>query len=132
MLERQVEDGKPLLAVIKTEILNWDSKASHPWVAVLDLQYEGHENGLPEEEDYNFLDKIEDEIMEELKDFEGYLNIGRETADNSRVIYFACKDFRKPSKVFYEIEQKYHDKYEVNFDIFKDKYWRSFNRFIVH
>ena len=44
--------------------------------------------------------KLRAKIVEELKDFEGYLNIGRQTADSVREIYFACKEFRKPSKVF--------------------------------
>jgi hypothetical protein len=70
-----------------------------------------------------------DDIMLDLKDFEGYLNIGRQTADNSREIYFACKDFRKPSKVLYELTKKYSGQLDLTYDIYKDKYWRSYERF---
>ncbi len=84
---------------------------------------------MPDEETYHLLSEIEDNILKELKDFEGYLNIGRQTADSIREIYFACKDFRKPSKVLYQIQCDYAEKIDIGFDVFKDKYWQSFNRF---
>jgi hypothetical protein len=67
--------------------------------------------------------------MAELKDFEGYLNIGRQTAKNVREIYVACRDFRKPSKVLFEVQKKHARQLKVSYDIYKDKYWQSFNRF---
>jgi hypothetical protein len=67
-----------------------------------------------------------------LQDKDGYLNIGRQTANNEREIYFACKDFRKVSKVFYEKQTKYSDKFEIEFDIYKDKYWQTFEKFKQH
>jgi hypothetical protein len=98
ILEAELESGNILLAVVNTELLNWDSKASHPWISVLALKYDGgNNNGMPNENDYKLLDKIEEEIMQELKDKDGYLNIGRQTAKGERDIYFACKDFRKHS-----------------------------------
>jgi len=132
LFEGKVKSGNPLLALMNTELLKWDSKASHPWVAILDFKYNGAENnGMPEEDDYQLLNSIEDDLIKELKDADGYLNVGRQTADGSREIYFACKDFRKPSKLFYEIEKKYSSKFEIDFDIYKDKYWQSFRRFGV-
>jgi hypothetical protein len=111
-------------------LLNWDRKASHPWIAVLTLKYNGSDNnGLPKEKDYKLLDIIEDEILQEVKDIDGYLNIGRQTAENEREIYFACRDFRKPSKVFYAIERKYSVRFKMEYSIYKDKYWQTFERF---
>lgn len=133
ILEAELESGNKLIAVINTDLLNWDSKASHPWVAVLTLKYDGsNNNGMPNDKDYKLLDTIEEEIMQELKDVDGYLNIGRQTAKCERDIYFACKDFRKPSKVFYAVQQKYSDSFEIEYDIYKDKYWQSFERFNNH
>jgi len=130
ILEAELESGNKLIAVINTELLNWDSKASHPWISVLTLKYDGsNNNGMPNEKDYKVLDTIEEEVMKELKDIDGFLNIGRQTAKGERDIYFSCKDFRKPSKVFFKIQQKYSDHFEIEFDIYKDKYWQSFNRF---
>jgi len=130
VLDAELESGNTLLAVINTDLLEWDSKASHPWILKIEIKYDGKDNkGMPNEKTYNFLNEIEIQIMEELKDFEGYLNIGRQTTKNVREVYFACKDFRKPSKVLYSIEQEYVGKLDLSYDIYKDKYWQSFNRF---
>ena len=126
----ELESGKKLFAVINTDLLSWDSKASHPWIAVMTIKYDGSKcNGMPNENDYELLDKIQDELMKELKDIDGFLNIGRQTANGEREIYFACTDFRKPSKIFLETQQNYLKNFEIEFDIYKDKYWQSFERF---
>lgn len=131
MLEAKMESGNMLLAIINTNLLNWDSKPSHPWIGKLIIFYKGSEtNGMPNSRDYELLNAIEDELMESLKDEDGYLNVGRQTAEGEREIYFDCKDFRKPSKVFYEIQQKYKDVFEIDSLIFKDKYWQSLNHFV--
>ena len=130
MLEAELESGNMLLAVVNTKLLHWDRQASHPWIGLVLIKYDGSDsNGMPNKEDYEILNKLEDEMVASLIDKEGYLLVGRQTADNEREIYFACKDFRKPSKVFYETQLKYGDKFEIDFEIYKDKYWQSFNRF---
>jgi Family of unknown function (DUF695) len=130
LFEAELESGNMLLAVMNAELLNWDSKASHPWIATLVIKYDGSkDNGMPNETDYKLLDKIEEEIMLELKDIDGYLNIGRQTSNGEREIYFACKDFRKPSKVFYTTKQNYSKNFDIEYEIYKDKYWQSFERF---
>ncbi len=129
-LEAELKNGMPLIAIINTDLLEWDSKASHPWVMIVEIKYDGeNKNGMPNEDDYNLLKEIESEILNELKDTEGYLYIGRQTAENVREIYFACNDFRKPSTVLYKLQKSYANKIEMTYDIFKDKYWQSFNRF---
>ncbi len=128
-LEAELNNGRPLIAIVNSTLLNWDSKASHPWILKVEINYDGNDNGMPDENTYQLLNEFEEQIMLELKDFDGYLNIGRQTADNSREIYFACKDFRKPSKVLHELTKKYSDKLNIEYDIYKDKYWQSFERF---
>ncbi|HEY9047049.1 MAG TPA: DUF695 domain-containing protein [Ohtaekwangia sp.] len=124
------KDDKPLLAVINTTLLDWDRKASHPWITIIEIKYDGTDNdGMPDEETYALLDEIENKIVSELSEAEGHLNIGRETCDNTQEIYFACKDFRKPSLVLPELLHQYSDKFELDFTIYKDKYWQSFSRF---
>ncbi len=131
MLEAELPSGNPLLAVINNELLNWDCKASHPWIGICTMKYDGsNNNGLPNEQVYNLMNSIEEEILQDLKDYEGFLNIGRQTAEGERNVFFACKDFRKPSKVFFQIQQKYANRIEIEYAIFKDKYWRYFDRFI--
>lgn len=129
-LEAQLESGNTLIALINIDLLQWDSKASHPWILTVEIPYDGsNNNGMPDRETYKLLDEIEENISSELKDFEGYLNIGRQTAKSVREIYFACNDFRKPSKVLYKLQNDYKGQVEITYDIYKDKYWQSFNRF---
>jgi len=130
-LEAQLQNGNPLIAVVNADLLEWDSKASHPWILRLEIRFDGlHTNGMPDSETYELLNQVEDAMLYELKDHEGYLNIGRETAESVREIYFACKDFRKPSKVAHSIIKQYTTKnIKINYNIFKDKYWKSFDRY---
>ncbi|MFT3934161.1 MAG: DUF695 domain-containing protein [Chitinophagaceae bacterium] len=128
--EATLASGHKLFAIINTDLINWDSKASHPWVSILIFKYDGSKsNGMPSENEYQLLNEIEEELLGELKDTEGYLNIGRQTCNGEREIYFACRDFRKPSKIFYKTQQKYSDSFEIEYKIYKDKYWQSFERF---
>lgn len=132
LLEADLQRGNKLIAVINTKLLKWNRKASHPWISVMTILYNGSSNGMPAGDDYEEMSQIEEEIMETLIDLNGYLNIGRQTANNEREIYFACKDFRKPSRVFYEIEKKYSNRFNIEYGIYKDKYWQTFNRFMQH
>ena len=131
MLEAQLDNGNALVAVVNIELLEWDSKPSHPWILNVEIKYNGAgSNGMPDNDTYQLLVKIEEEILTELKDTDGYLNIGRQTANSVREIYFACKDFRLPSKVLYGKQQQYAATIEIEYEIYKDKYWQSFDRFI--
>ncbi len=130
ILEAELENGNNLIAVLNTDLLNWDRKASHPWISVLTVKYDGKKNnGMPNENDFKLLNILEEELMQNLQDKDGYLYVGRQTADGERNIYFACKDFRKPSKDFYKVQQNQSKNFEIDYDIFKDKYWQSFDRF---
>lgn len=130
ILTAEYENGEPLIAVINTALLEWDRQMSHPWVAVFTIKYDGSKtNGMPSEKERVIFEEIEEELLALLIDSEGFLNMGRQTAGNERDIYFVCKDFRKPSKVFYEVKQKYKEKYNIKYEIYKDKYWKSFERF---
>ncbi len=131
-LEGTLQNGLPLIAIINSDLLNWDSKASHPWIAVVEIKYDGKKNnGMPSATTYQRLNAIEDQIMTALQATDGHLNIGRETADSVRKIYLANKDFRKVSKVLYHIKIEHSDS-ALDFNIYKDKYWQSFQHFMPH
>ena len=130
MLEARLENGDPLIAVVNTDLLEWDRKASHPWVLTVEIPYDGkNNNGMPDEAEYKRLDEAEQSLSEKLQAADGYLNIGRQTAQNLREIFFACKDFRKPSKVLDEMKNEFAGKMKISFDISKDKYWRTMDRY---
>jgi hypothetical protein len=130
--EAKTKDNLPAIATINTDALAWENKPSHPWIMILTIPYDGHEdNGMPvDESTLNLLNDIEDEIASQLHHTDGYLYIGRETAENSRQVFFACKEFRKCSKVVYATQLKYKTSAPFKYRIYKDKYWRTFNRFI--
>ncbi len=133
VLEAESESGNKLLAVVNTQLLNWDRKASHPWIAVIIFKYNGSSrNGMPGDNDYASLNQIEEIILQQLSAQDGYLHIGRQTANGERDVYFACKDFREPSKVFFKVLQDWGDIFEIEYGIYKDKYWQTFERFRVN
>lgn len=125
ILRADLENGRPLIACMNMHLLEYDAKASYPWISVLKFHYNGdHNDGLPEKDDFEKLSDIEDLAIEELK-VHGYLYIGRESADNIKESYFAGKDFRKISKVF-NIIKRNNPEYNISVRIFKDKYWQYF------
>lgn len=129
--EATLKSGKPLLAIVNSDLLAWSQKASHPWMMTVTVNYtQVAESGMPGNEQYKLMDIIEDEIMAVLKDADGYLNVGRETGDGVRTVYFACNAFRKVSVVMKGICDKYQGSIKIDYDIFKDKYWRSLSHFM--
>jgi Family of unknown function (DUF695) len=130
MMQGELENGNRVFSLFNTDLLQWDAKASHPWITSIELKFDGSSNnGMPDDKMFKLLDKIEEEIGEELKDIDGYLNVGRETTDGTREIFFACAAFRKPSLVISKFEKKYINKVDISFEIYKDKYWKTFERF---
>lgn len=129
--QAETPEGLPIIAVINTSILHWDRKASHPWIAYLEISYNGeHTNGLPNEKDQTLLNKIDDFLENEVKPSEGCINIGRETGVNSRVIYLACKDFRPPSRILSQVQLQFAGNFKIEYGIYKDKYWRTFDKYV--
>lgn len=131
LVEGQFADGGVFFAIVNTDALLWDSKASHPWILNIEIGFDGSQNnGMPDSNTFDLLNQIEDEAMLELTDAEGYLNIGRQTSVNLREIYFACHEFRKPADVLRVLKKNYSGELEIKYQIYKDKYWRSFKRFM--
>jgi hypothetical protein len=120
------QNGKPLFAAINTELLAWNNKASHPWMLKFELFYDGSKNdGLPDDRVFELLNTIEDDIISELKAVNGRLNIGRETGENVRIVYFACNEFRESSIIAQQILEKHKRNLNMSYEIYKDKYWQS-------
>lgn len=129
-LEAKLHNGLPLLATINTGVLGWENKASHPWIAEVNIYFNTkNESALPNDDTCEQLQKIEDIINSQLKVDEGYINIGRETADSVRTIFFAGIEFRKLSRVLYNIQKNNTDTFKIDYNIYKDKYWQTFNSF---
>ena len=133
LLQAETGDGKPFMATINTDVLSWDKKASHPWVVKVHIDYEGHpDNGLPNQETNQLLYDLEEEMVQHLKPGSGVIYIGRQTGAGIRSIFFSCKDFREPSRFLDQMMRRQTGKFNMSFDIYKDKYWQSFRHFQNH
>ncbi len=130
ILQAEDENGLPLIALVNQALLNWEAKVSHPWMLVVDTKYDGsHNNGLPPAEIYELMNQFEDELTELLPDSKGYLNLGRETYNGLKTIFVACKEFRTASSITANLIKNYSSKLNITYDIYKDKYWRTMNKF---
>ena len=132
-LEGSDKDGLPVIAILNKDLLRWDAKPSHPWMAVIQMDYEkkkgGGKNGMPGSEYLKLMREMEDELTQQLPDAEGYLDLGRETYHGKRTIYLACKEFRTASKKIAEWIDRHQQEMTCTYDIYKDKYWRTMNKF---
>jgi Family of unknown function (DUF695) len=129
--EAETKEGLPIIAVMNQGLLDWDAKSSHPWMMVIEFSFKSENNGgMPDKTTYALMDEFDDKLSELLKPKEGYLNIGRQTGDNKRTLYFACKEFRKSSKTTFHLIEKYKNQLDMTYDIYKDKYWMTLNRFM--
>lgn len=128
--EGSVDDGTPLFAIVNNSILHWDYKASHPWILLVMVHYQARpEDGFPNQEEYERLEQLENDLMEKLPEEDGYILVVRETGNGLREVSFACHEFRKPSRVMDAITRKYAQQFQIEYDIYKDKYWRTFEKF---
>lgn len=129
-VEAKLQNGLPLLATVNTGILEWDYKASHPWIAEIEIYYHTKtKNAQPDEKTFELLEKVEERINGLLKMEQGYINIGRETAEAIRTIYFACVEFRNVSRILHKIKKEFAHKFDIDYNLYKDKYWQSFDRY---
>jgi Family of unknown function (DUF695) len=118
------------IAIMNKTLLEWDVKPSHPWMMPLDFEYEGNENGMPDDETFEKMNAFEDELVALLPCADGYLNIGRRTGNNTRTTYFACKDFRHSSKCVSALIKKYEPSLKIDYSIYRDKYWMTLENYV--
>ena len=123
-------NDRVIIGVCNTDLINWDAKASHPWVLIITCTFdESENNGMPMTELLEQYYTFEDSLRIELKDANGYLHIGQTTGEGERKVYYANKDYDKPISVLEKFKSKVDFPYD--FEIFKDKYWRSMNHFDI-
>lgn len=126
--EVRMEDGPKLLAIMNTAALDWDGKSAYPWILKTTFKYKG-KDGFPVEADYELMEQIEAAIMARLPKEKGYIHIGREIGNNIRDLFIASSEFRHCSKVLHAIVAQNESQVSIEYNIFKDKYWQSFERY---
>ncbi|HEV2481677.1 MAG TPA: DUF695 domain-containing protein [Puia sp.] len=132
-LEGQDAEGLPSIGVVNQDLLHWDAKASHPWMLVIEIDYtktkSAISNGMPDDEHYQCMCRLEEELTRRLTDSAGYLALGRETYKGKTTIYMACKEYRVASKTTHDLLQQYKAQLACSYDMYKDKYWRTMEKF---
>jgi hypothetical protein len=130
VMEAKDEESRPMIAIVNSSLMRWEGKTSHPWMVVIEIKYEGDAAGLPQGKVYEIMNEMEDELAGVLTPENGCLNIGRETYNNSRNIYFACHEFRESSRKVNATLQQYKDRLKVSYQVYKDKYWQIVSHFM--
>jgi hypothetical protein len=132
-LEGSDEQGFPSIAIVNSDLLEWDVKPSHPWMTIIEIDYKKAEgtsrNGMPGSKYLGQLRQWENELTRELPDSAGYLTLGWQTYKGKRIIYMACKEFRVASKTIAAWIQKYQRVMTCSYEMYKDKYWRTMEKF---
>lgn len=129
VMQADLGEGEIAIATVNTHLLEWEGKVAYPWFLRVTVAYDPAGN-MPDELTNDILNVFEDHLIERLKATDGCLWLAHETCRGTRDIYFACREFRKPSKIMWLIEQEFPYAYDFAFDIFKDKYWRTLQHFM--
>ena len=128
--EGETDNGQLIVGIIDSTLLAWPHKPSHPWMLTLRIDYDGSGlNGMPSKHIYQHMEAFEDAVVAALPEHEGYLNLGRETGDDMRLVYFACKQFVQATRVLERLMPQYSQEMDISYDVFQDKYWLSLQRF---
>ncbi|MDR2626230.1 MAG: DUF695 domain-containing protein [Zoogloeaceae bacterium] len=131
LLEGALQNGNPILAAVNTTLLGIKNRASYPWIAILYIDYAAStaDNGMPDKETSDHMFQIEDDLQGRVREDKTCLYIGRETGNGEKQLFFACTDFRRISKLFYQIQDEYSDLLPIEYTIYKDRYWKTFRKF---
>ncbi len=132
VLTATLENNQQLVAIINTALLEWDAKASHPWIGIFSITFNANTpNGFPDDAMHTQLEQIEHNICLQLKEKQGVLYLGRQTLNSTRELFFTAKDYVYISKIFYAAKNHFEPQFEIHTDIFKDKYWVTFDKYRV-
>lgn len=115
---------------INDTAMQWNRKVSHPWIAIISLRHpDSNESVLAEATLIDEVNIFYEEISSLLKKENGYITIGKRTYLSNFDFYFACKEFRYPSKILEAFKMKYGNEWIIDSKIVKDKYWQTFSNF---
>lgn len=129
LLSAELQNGNNLIAIVNTTALQWDAKASHPWVGIVTIPFEvNNEDQFPDEAMQEILEKVELKLCDNLTQEDGALHIGRQTTGCLREIYFTSKSYNRLAQVFYAVQQEFED-LKIEIELYKDKYWRTFDKY---
>jgi len=92
--EATLANGRNLVMIVNSGLLKWEYRASHPWVLVITISYEHHNNGMPTPDVMPLLQRIDDDMDLVCKSKPGIILSARTTGDCTRELYIL------PVKIF--------------------------------
>jgi hypothetical protein len=125
LLEAEDSDGKVMLVTVDAGFREWPLRPAFPWLVQVDINYKGDTNGLPDNQQLEELQAIEDQVIDLLTAKSSCWFIGHRTYDNIRNIYFYASEYRSGSKLLHHFTETVRINYPILFFIRKDKYWQN-------
>ncbi|HEX7904746.1 MAG TPA: DUF695 domain-containing protein [Chitinophagaceae bacterium] len=123
------DENKPMLAVIDAGFKDWEYRSAYPWLAQVDIEFEGNEDGMPEKKAMEEMQQLEDDILQLLERLPSTFLMGHDTHDGLRSIYFYTDQFNEVATIInHYLESRSWD-YKIVFHIRKDKYWKAMDYF---
>ena len=86
-------EGYPALAIINTDLKDLENKARWAYSVFIEIVPDAiNENGHPTEEEYDYLNEMEKQIIEYLETQTGSVHVGHTTVYRARQIIFYAKE----------------------------------------
>ncbi|HYK56510.1 MAG TPA: DUF695 domain-containing protein [Flavisolibacter sp.] len=121
-------DGFPALAIINTDLKKMENKSQYPYSVFIEIVPDTfNEYGHPEEEEYDYLNEVEKEIIEYLEEQTQSVHVGHTTIYRAREIIFYTKD-REAVSNFLDFFLPGIER-ESSFEIEPDAEWENVSAF---
>lgn len=121
-------DGHPALAIINSDLKNFEGKGRMPYSVFIELVPETfNENGHPEGAEYDYLTEVEKKIIEYLEEQTESVHVGHTTVYRAREIIFYTKD-RESVEEFLDFFLANIER-ESGFEIEHDPEWENVSAF---
>jgi hypothetical protein len=121
-------DGYPALAIINSDLKKMENKSQYPYSVFIEIVPDRfNEYGHPEEEEYDYLNEVEKEIIEYLEEQTQSVHVGHTTVYRAREIIFYTKE-REAVNNFLDFFLPNIER-ESSFEIEQDAEWANVSAF---
>ncbi len=63
------------MALINTNVLEWEGKPEYPWLLIIKVGFEHWQNGMPDAATQELMDTLEDDLMDNMPVEDGYIHL---------------------------------------------------------
>lgn len=125
------EDGKPGSTTLRMDLINEAPLTKFPYVLVTGITYESsREDGFPENETFQILHKIGDELVKLITQETETIQVGSFMYNNERLEYFYVKEDTGLSEKIEEFYSQNYPKYKYALNVKEDKDWSYYKEFL--